>query len=80
MGSDLKKKRAARKAFPGISILACTAIALTGCHGARGSAAFEIPAEFYTEKQQEITILAKNDTNKNPTDNYEKSNRDIERL
>ena len=80
MGSDLKKKRAARKAFPGISILACTAIALTGCHGARGSAAFEIPAEFDTAKQHEITFWAKNDTNKTQTDIYEKAIRDFEGL
>ena len=45
-------------------ILACAAFALTGCHGSRGSSAFQIPGEFDTARQHEIVFWAKNDTNK----------------
>lgn len=55
-------------------------LCLTGCHGSRKSTAFEIPAEFDTAKQYEITFWAKNDTNKTQTDIYEKAIRDFEEL
>ena len=64
MGRKLREAcRRVRNAILGGSILICAAMALTGCHGARGSAAFEIPAEFDTGNQHEITFFAKNDTN-----------------
>lgn len=45
MGRKLREAcRRVRNAILGGSILICAAMALTGCHGARGSAAFEIPA------------------------------------
>lgn len=69
-----------RKAFLGGSILTYAATALTGCHGSQGSTAFEIPEEFDTAKQYEITFWAKNDTNKTQTDIYEKAIRDFEEL
>ena len=50
MGRKLREAcRRVRNAILGGSILICAAMALTGCHGARGSAAFEIPAEFVSE-------------------------------
>ncbi len=81
MGRKLREAcRRVRNAILGGSILICAAMALTGCHGARGSAAFEIPAEFDTGKQHEITFWAKNDTNKTQTDIYEKAIRDFGEL
>ena len=50
-----------------LSILALTAgccTALTGCHGKEGLAAFEIPEEFDTSSEYEITFWAKNDTDR----------------
>ena len=81
MGRKLREAcRRVRNAILGGSILICAAMVLTGCHGARGSAAFEIPAEFDTGKQHEITFWAKNDTNKTQTDIYEKAIRDFGEL
>ena len=61
-------------------ILVCAAFALTGCHGSRGSSAFQIPGEFDTARQHEIVFWAKNDTNKTQTDIYEKAIRDFEEM
>ena len=55
-------------------------LCLTGCHGSRESAAFEIPEEFNTAGQYEITFWAKNDTNKTQTDIYERAIDDFETL
>ncbi|MBQ1377258.1 MAG: ABC transporter substrate-binding protein, partial [Lachnospiraceae bacterium] len=38
-----------------------------GCHGAKGSKAFEVPESFDETKAREITFWAKNDTNVNQT-------------
>ena len=40
------------------------AFAFAGCHGARKTSAFEVPASFDGDKRCEITFWAKNDTNK----------------
>lgn len=53
---------------------------LTGCHGSRGMDAFEIPEEFDTSEEYEITFWAKNDTNKTQTAIYEKAIDDFEAL
>lgn len=53
------------------AIMACIVLCLTGCHGSRESAAFEIPEQFDESGQYEITFWAKNDTNKTQTDIYE---------
>ena len=50
-----------------ITVILCSLsllIVLTGCHGSKGLEAFEIPEEFDTSRQYEITFWAKNDTNK----------------
>lgn len=57
----------------------CCAI-LTGCHGKEGQAAFEIPEEFDTSADYEITFWAKNDTNKTQTAIYEQAIADFEAL
>lgn len=53
---------------------------LTGCHGSRGLDDFEIPGEFDTSREYEITFWAKNDTNKTQTDIYKKAIEDFEAL
>lgn len=55
-------------------------MAMTGCHGKEGLSAFEIPEEFDTSAEYEITFWAKNDTNKTQTDIYEKAISDFEAL
>lgn len=51
------------------------AAGLTGCHGSKEKAAFEVPESFDTTKQYEITFWAKNDTNIRQTDIYKKRSR-----
>ena len=53
---------------------------LSGCHGSRGLATFEVPESFDTAGKYEITFWAKNDTNKTQTKIYEKAIRDFESL
>lgn len=53
---------------------------LTGCHGRRGMEPFEIPEEFDTSREYEITFWAKNDTNKTQTAIYEQAIDDFEKL
>ncbi len=62
--------------------LLCTAAALMlfSCHGPRGLDAFEIPAEFDTSRNYEITFWAKNDTNMTQTEIYQKAITDFEAL
>lgn len=72
-----------RRLSPVPALLALTAgccMTLTGCHGKEGLAAFEIPEEFDTSRDYEITFWAKNDTNKTQTDIYEKAISDFEAL
>ncbi len=54
-------------------------VLLAGCHGAEGSLAFEVPDTFDESISHEITFWAKNDTNKNQTDIYEKAIRDFQK-
>lgn len=68
-------------AFCFMLILAAgSALTLTGCHGQRGMNAFEIPEEFDTSKEYEITFWAKNDTNKTQTAIYERAIADFEKF
>ena len=46
---------------------------LSGCHGAKEMNQYEVPEEFDTSKPIEITFWAKNDTNKNQVDVYQKA-------
>lgn len=50
-------------------VLASSCI-LTGCHGAKDSAGFEIPQELDENKKIELTFWAKNDTNVTQTAIY----------
>ena len=60
--------------------LTLSTLILTGCHGTKGLEAFEIPEEFDTSREYEITFWAKNDTNKTQTQIYEKAISDFEAL
>ncbi len=62
-----------------VLVLAMMAM-LTACHGSVERSAFEIPEEFDTTKTYEITFWAKNDTNKNQTDIYEKAIEDFQKI
>lgn len=53
---------------------------LVGCHGAKESKAFVAPEQFDSSNKYEITFWAKNDTNKNQTDIYEKTIKNFEAL
>lgn len=72
------KKALARWLAPALA--AGCLLALAGCHGSRGLAAFAMPEAFDTSRQYEITFWAKNDTNKTQTAIYEQAIRDFETL
>ena len=72
-------KRKWTRLFPAALAIGCM-LSLTGCHGSTGLNAYEIPEEFDTSGQYEITFWAKNDTNKTQTDIYEKAIADFEVL
>lgn len=55
-------------------------LTLTGCHGREGMEAFEMPEQFDSSKEYEITFWAKNDTNKTQTMIYEQAIADFEEL
>ena len=66
-----------------IAIILCLATVLamfTGCHGTKERVAFEVPEEFDTTKQYEITFWAKNDTNMVQVNTYKKAIADFEAL
>lgn len=55
-------------------------VVASGCHGSKGLDAFEIPQEFDTSRQYEITFWAKNDTNVTQTEIYKKAISDFEKI
>ncbi|MBO5293400.1 MAG: extracellular solute-binding protein [Lachnospiraceae bacterium] len=61
-------------------LLAGCMLGLTGCHGTKGLKSFEIPEEFDTSREYEITFWAKNDTNKTQTAIYEQAIADFEAI
>ena len=66
-----------------ISILICLMLlvsSFTGCHGSKGSNAFDVPESFDESRSFEITFWAKNDTNKTQTAIYNKAIEDFEAL
>lgn len=60
-------------------VMFCTVL-LSGCHGSKGMAEFEIPEDFDLSKQYEITFWAKNDTNIKQTRIYQKAIADFQEL
>ena len=55
-------------------------LALCGCHGSKEAKVFEIPDEFDTSRQFEITFWAKNDTNMTQVNIYKQAIADFEEL
>ncbi len=51
---------------------------MPSCHGSGSSSGFEVPENFDTSAEHEITFWAKNDTNKNQTAIYAKAIEDFE--
>ncbi len=64
-----------------LMLLALTCLTLlSGCHGSRERSAFQVPAEFDTSRDYEVTFWAKNDTNKTQTRIYEQAIEDFQAL
>ncbi len=61
-------------------LLALLCPLLAGCHGARERVAFEVPEEFDTSRNYEITFWAKNDTNVVQVNTYKKAIEDFQAL
>ena len=55
-------------------------LSLTACHGKQEAKVFEIPEEFDTSRNYEISFWAKNDTNKTQVNIYEQAIRDFQEL
>ena len=65
-----------------ISMLLLAAMMLclfTGCHGSKEQKVFEIPEEFDTSRNYEISFWAKNDTNMTQVEIYKKAIEELER-
>jgi len=63
-----------------IAVLVLLALLLSGCHGKIGHKQFQVPEEFDTSRDYEITFWAKNDTNVTQTRIYEKAIADFQAL
>ena len=61
-------------------VLMSVNIFCTSCHGSRGLTTFEVPESFDESRQYEITFWAKNDTNKNQTDIYNRAIQEFESI
>ena len=61
-------------------MLAALTAPLAGCHGSEGLKEFEIPEEFDTAREYEVTFWAKNDTNNTQVRIYKKAIEDFEAL
>lgn len=68
------------KLFKVFGVMLSASFLLCGCHGSMGSKEFELQNEFDESRNYEITFWAKNDTNKNQTDVYEKAIADFESI
>ena len=69
-----------KKILVPLIVIVMSALMLSGCHGAKETAAFKVPESFDENKKIEITFWAKNDTNKNQTDVYHKAIEDFHDL
>ncbi|MBR4733278.1 MAG: extracellular solute-binding protein [Lachnospiraceae bacterium] len=61
-----------------MAALSLSLLSLTGCHGSKGRAEFEVPKELDESRTFEITFWAKNDTNKTQTEIYQEAVRRFE--
>ncbi len=62
------------------ALLAVLTLLLAGCHGAREQQTFQLPADFDTSRQYEITFWAKNDTNVTQAEIYKKAIADFQEI
>ena len=69
-----------RKKLTALLAAAMLVLPLGACHGSVKSEAFEVPAEFDSSRDYEITFWAKNDTNVTQTKIYKKAIEDFEKL
>ncbi len=69
-----------KKAISVCLLLALLCPLLAGCHGAKERVAFEVPEEFDTSRNYEITFWAKNDTNVVQVNTYKKAIEDFQKL
>ncbi len=63
-----------------LALVMVLSVFLSGCHGAREQDVFQIPGEFDTSRQFEITFWAKNDSNITQANIYKKAVADFEAL
>ena len=61
-----------------MAAISLSLLSLTGCHGSKGRAEFEVPKELDESRTFEITFWAKNDTNKTQTEIYQEAVRRFE--
>ncbi len=61
-----------------LALTAGNVLGLAGCHGSKGLNTFEMPEEFDSSREYEITFWAKNDTNKTQTAIYEQAIADFQ--
>lgn len=61
------------KKYVSLFLIFVLLFSLTACHGSREQKVFEIPAEFDTSRDYEISFWAKNDTNMTQVDIYKKA-------
>ncbi|MGN0401146.1 MAG: ABC transporter substrate-binding protein [Acetatifactor sp.] len=73
-------KKSGIKKFTGMLAASFVVMLLTGCHGTRDTVAFDVPEEFDTSREYEITFWAKNDTNITQTEIYNQAIADFETL
>lgn len=76
----MKQYKAKKRFLLTMAAMMSAFLLLTGCHGSKGLDAFEVPEEFDTSKNYEITFWAKNDTNKTQTEIYEQAIADFEKI
>ena len=72
--------RTRKKILAALLTAVLAVLSLTGCHGSRGRAAFQVPEQLDESAKIELTFWAKNDTNKTQTAIYEKAISDFEAL
>ena len=61
-------------------LLFALVLSLTACHGSKEQKVFEIPEQFDTSRNYEITFWAKNDTNKTQVNIYKQAIEDFQAL
>ena len=69
-----------KKMIRAIALVLLLALVLPGCHGSVEKVAFQVPEEFDTSRNYEISFWAKNDTNATQVKIYEKAIQDFQAI